>query len=178
MYHPCQVLSDLMTVIEFKKGYSGVKIAWVGDGNNVSHSWINAAAVLGLDLVLACPEGYFPNSKVLKKARARKNGSITLNSDPVAAVKGAEVIYTDVWASMGMEGESAARKHAFAAFQVNSALMKKAPKDAIVMHCLPAHRGEEISDEVLEGPSSVVWDQSENKMHMHKAILETLLSLS
>ena len=176
MYHPCQVLSDLMTIIEFKKGYAGVNIVWVGDGNNVSHSWINAAAVLDLDLVLACPEGYYPDERVLKKALALKTGRIRVTSDPVTAIKDADVIYTDVWASMGKESESASRKRAFAAFQVNSTLMKKAPKNAIVMHCLPAHRGEEISNSVLEGPSSVVWDQSENKMHMHKAVLKTLMS--
>jgi ornithine carbamoyltransferase len=126
--------------------------------------------------VLACPEGYYPNERVLKKALALKTGRIRLTSDPVKAIKDADVIYTDVWASMGKESESASRKRAFAAFQVNSTLMKKAPKDAIVMHCLPAHRGEEVSNSVLEGPLSVVWDQSENKMHMHKAILETLMS--
>jgi ornithine carbamoyltransferase len=175
MYHPCQVLSDLMTIIESKKGYADVNIVWIGDGNNVSHSWINAAAVLDLNLVLACPEGYSPDKTVLKKALALKTGRIRITPDPVAAVKDSDVIYTDVWASMGKESESASRKRAFAAFQVNSALLKKAPKDAIVMHCLPAHRGEEISNSVLEGPSSVVWGQSENKLHMHKAILETLI---
>lgn len=175
MYHPCQVLSDLMTVIEYKKSYAGVQIVWIGDGNNVSHSWINAAAVLDLNLVLACPQGYYPDETVLKKALSLKTGRIRVSSDPVEAVKDADVIYTDVWASMGKESESASRKRAFAGFQVNSALLKKAPDDAIVMHCLPAHRGEEISNSVLEGPSSVVWDQSENKMHMHKAILETLI---
>ena len=176
LYHPCQVLSDLMTVIEYKKGYQGIKIVWVGDGNNVSHSWINAAAVLGLNLVLACPEGYYPDESILNNALAKKKGSIEILSDPEAAVKDADVIYTDVWASMGKEGESGARKSAFAAYQVNSILMKKAPEDAIVMHCLPAHRNEEITDAVLEGPQSVVWDQSENKLHMHKAILEALMT--
>ena len=176
LYHPCQVLSDIMTVIEYKKGYQGIQIAWVGDGNNVSHSWINAAAVLGLNLVLACPRGYFPDERILEDALARKCGEITVATDPREAVKDADVIYTDVWASMGKEGESGARKQAFAAYQVNSALLKEAPKDAIVMHCLPAHRGEEISDEVLEGPQSVVWDQSENKLYLHKAVLEALMT--
>lgn len=175
LYHPCQVLSDILTVIEYKKDYLGIKIAWVGDGNNVSHSWINAAAVLGLNLVLACPEGYSPDPQILKSAQERTSGEIKVVSDPVKAVQEAEVIYTDVWASMGKEEESIARKSAFASFQVNAELMQKAPANAIVMHCLPAHRNEEISDEVLEGPQSVVWDQSENKMHMHKAILETLM---
>lgn len=176
MYHPCQVLSDLMTVIEYKKGYAGVTVVWIGDGNNVSHSWINAAAVLGLNLVLACPSAYLPDKKVLKKALAFKTGQIQLTHDPVEAVKEADVIYTDVWASMGKESESTFRKRAFTGFQVNSTLLKKAPKDAIVMHCLPAHRGEEISAAVLEGAQSVIWDQSENKLHMHKAILETLIA--
>jgi len=176
LYHPYQVLSDLMTIIEYKQGYAGINITWVGDGNNVSHSWINAAAVLGLNLELACPEGYSPDETILETALARKNGRIRVISDPIKAVKDADVIYTDVWASMGKEGESEARKRAFAAFQVNSTLLNKAPPNVIVMHCLPAHRGEEISDTVLEGPASVVWDQAENKLHMHKAVLEALIN--
>lgn len=175
LYHPCQVLSDLMTLIEVKGDYSGVRIAWVGDGNNVCHSWINAAAVLGLDLVLACPEGYGPNPLVLDNARKAGGAALTIASDPREAVRGAELIYTDVWASMGQESEARARRSAFERFQVNRELVKLARPEAIVMHCLPAHRDEEISDEVLEGPQSVVWDQAENKMHMTKAILEALL---
>ena len=175
LYHPCQVLSDLLTVIEYKRGYKGVHIVWVGDGNNVSHSWINAAAVLGLKLTLACPVGYEPDRLVMETALERKCGEIKVISDPIEAVRDADVIYTDVWASMGKEGESTARKRAFASFQVNRKLLAGAPKDVIVMHCLPAHRGEEITDAVLEGPHAVVWDQSENKLHMHKAILEVLL---
>lgn len=175
LYHPCQVLSDLMTVIEFKGGYQGIRIVWVGDGNNVSHSWINAAAVLGLDLVLACPSGYQPDRRVMETALSRNCGTLTVVTDPIEAVRRADVIYTDVWASMGKEGESAARKRAFASFQINRSLLDQAPADVIVMHCLPAHRGEEISDAVLEGPQAVVWEQSENKRHMHKAILEALL---
>ncbi len=175
LYHPCQILSDLMTVIEKKGGYAGLKYAWVGDGNNVAHSWINAAAVLGLDLVLACPEGYSPNQDILDTALALGNGNITVVDDPIKAVTNADVVYTDVWASMGQESERKVRKQVFTPYEVNAALMAKASKDAIVMHCLPAHRGEEISDEILEGPQSVVWDQAENKMHMHKAVLETLI---
>ncbi len=178
LYHPCQVLSDLMTVIEYKGGYEDLKIVWVGDGNNVSHSWINAAAVLGLNLVLACPEGFNPDPEIMQKALGRGNGKIVVTSDLFEAVKDADVIYTDVWASMGQEGEYNSRKIVFKPFQVNSGLVKQAPRDVIIMHCLPAHRGEEISEEVLEGPLSVVWDQSENKLHMHKAILETLISNS
>lgn len=174
MYHPIQVLSDLMTVIEFKKTYQGIKIVWVGDGNNVAHSWINAAAILKLDLHLACPEGYLPNEKILAEARNR-GAQVALTQDPAAAVDGADVIYTDVWASMGQENQAEERKSIFAPYQVNEALVAKAADDVIVMHCLPAHRNEEITDAVMEGPRSVVWDQSENKMHMHKAVLEALM---
>jgi len=176
LYHPTQVLSDIMTVIEYKGDYKGLKIAWVGDGNNVAHSWINAAAILGLNLTLACPPGYAPDPEILNRALSRETGNITLTSNPCEAVKNADVVYTDVWASMGRESEHAKRKRVFQPFEVNQALVDKASPDAIVMHCLPAHRGEEISEEVLEGKRSVVWDQSENKMHMNKAILEDFLS--
>jgi ornithine carbamoyltransferase len=175
LYHPCQVLSDLMTVIEHKGGYEGLKITWIGDGNNVSHSWINAAAILGLNLVLACPEGYYPDTGILERAREKGHEGIIVTSDPVEAAKDADVIYTDVWASMGQESEQSARKRVFEPFHVDKELLKNASKDVIIMHCLPVHRGEEISEEVLEGPNSVVWDQSENKLHMHKAILEVLI---
>ena len=173
--HPCQVLSDLMTVIEYKGGYENLKITWVGDGNNVSHSWINAAAVLGLNLVLACPEGYYPDTDILETAREKGHSNIIVTSDPVEAVKDADVIYTDVWASMGQESEHSTRKRVFESFQVDKRLLKNASKDVTIMHCLPVHRGEEMSEEVLDGPNSVVWDQSENKLHMHKAILEVLI---
>ena len=176
LYHPTQVLSDVMTVIECKGGYEGLRIVWVGDGNNVSHSWINAAAILGLNLVLACPEGYYPNAAIVKRAVDMGAGSIRVMSDPIAAVTDADVIYTDVWASMGQESEHIARKKVFKAYQVNRELVRYARTDAIVMHCLPAHRGEEISEELMDGPSPVIWDQSENKMHMNKAILEAFLS--
>lgn len=175
LYHPTQVLCDLLTIIEHKGGYQNLKITWVGDGNNVCHSWINAAAVLNLNIVVACPKGYLPDREILARALGRGSGKIELTSDPVAAVKNADVIYTDVWASMGQESEHGLRKQAFELFQVNKKLLKNASKDVMVMHCLPAHRGEEISEEILEGPNSVVWDQSENKLHMNKAILEMLL---
>lgn len=171
LYHPCQILSDLLTIIEQKGDYNGMKIVWVGDGNNVANSWINAASVLGLDLTLACPKGYEPH------AALPEGGNVVVTNNPMDAVKDADIIYTDVWASMGQEVEQKHRKKVFYPFQVNSSLVKEAKKDAIVMHCLPAHRGEEISDEVLEGPQSVVWDQAENKMHMHKAILEVLITI-
>jgi ornithine carbamoyltransferase len=175
LFHPCQVLSDIMTVIEIKGDYKDIRIAWVGDGNNVAHSWLNAAAVLDLNLVLACPDDYPPRKEVMEEALEKGVGKIGITSNPVEAVKNADVIYTDVWASMGQESEQGKRKHAFEAFQVNQALLNNAAKDVIVMHCLPAHRGEEISENVLEGPKSVVWDQAENKLHMHKAILDVLI---
>ncbi len=175
-YHPCQVLSDLLTVIEHKGSVENLKIAWVGDGNNMAQSWINAAGVLGFELHLACPEGYFPDAEILSKAAKKPNARITLNSDPIEAVKDADVVNTDVWASMGQEAEQEDRKKIFARFQVNDALLANAAKDVIVLHCLPAHREEEISEAVLEGPHSVVWDQSENKLHMHKAILDILIN--
>ncbi|UCE52122.1 MAG: ornithine carbamoyltransferase [Desulfobacterales bacterium] len=175
-YHPCQVLSDLLTILQFKKTYEKLKIAWVGDGNNMAHSWINAAAVLGLNLVLACPEEYFPNKIIVDEAIKKNPDKIKVTTDPVEAVREADVVNTDVWASMGQESEQDARRGVFEPFQVNSKLLAEAAKDAIVMHCLPAHRGEEITEDVLEGPNSVVWDQSENKLHMHKAIIEILLT--
>jgi len=175
LFHPCQVLSDIMTLIEIKGDYKDIRIAWVGDGNNVAHSWLNAAAVLDLNLVLACPDKYSPRRDVMEKALERGVGKITVTSNAVEAVKNADVIYTDVWASMGQESEHGKRKHVFEAFQVDQALLKNASQDVIVMHCLPAHRGEEISENVLEGPNSVVWDQAENKLHMHKAILDVLM---
>lgn len=173
-YHPCQVLSDLLTVVECKGGLEGLKVAWIGDGNNMAHSWINAAAALGFTLTLACPKGYYPDPEVLSKARAR-NSAISVTTDPMTAARDADVVNTDVWASMGQESEQAKRREAFQAYQVNALLMKVAAPDAIVMHCLPAHREEEITADVLEGPRSVVWDQAENKLHMHKAILDVLL---
>jgi len=175
LFHPCQVLSDIMTVIEIKGGYKDIRIAWVGDGNNVAHSWVNASAILDLDLVLACPDGYSPRKEVMEKALETGVGKIVVTSNPVEAVKHADVIYTDVWASMGQESEQGKRKQVFEPFQVNQTLLKHASEDVIVMHCLPAHRGEEISENVLEGPKSVVWDQAENKLHMHKAILDVLM---
>ncbi|MBI9074857.1 MAG: ornithine carbamoyltransferase [Desulfatibacillum sp.] len=177
IYHPCQILSDLLTVIEVKGGYEGVKVAWVGDGNNVAHSWINAASVLGFDLVLACPKEHQPLGWIVEKAQREVKGSIRVISDPKKAVEGADVIYTDVWASMGQESESRVRRTAFQGYTVDQTLVDLAAKDVMVMHCLPAHRGEEISEDVLEGPNSVVWDQAENKMHMHKAILDALIRL-
>ena len=174
LYHPCQVLSDLLTVLEYKGRFQGLKVAWIGDGNNMAHSWINAAAALGFELVLACPQNYMPDPAVIQGAGDKR--FIRVVHDPAEAASGADVINTDVWASMGQEDQAEARQAVFAPFQVNSGLMAGAKKDAIVMHCLPAHKNEEITEEVFEGPQSVVWDQAENKLHMHKAILETLIN--
>ncbi|MGD2098710.1 MAG: ornithine carbamoyltransferase [Desulfobacterales bacterium] len=175
-YHPCQVLSDLLTVMEHKGPVENLKIAWIGDGNNMAQSWINAAAILGFDLHLACPENFLPDKQIVAGAINKPAARITFGSDPVAAVKDADVVNTDVWASMGQEAEQEARKNIFAPFQVNAKLLENAAEDAIVLHCLPAHRDEEITEAVLEGPQSVVWEQSENKLHMHKAILDILIS--
>ena len=173
-YHPTQILADLMTVKELRGGFDGLRLAWVGDGNNMANSWLNAAAVLGLHLALACPEGYRPRADLLEKARAASDAKVTLTVDPKEAVAGADVVNTDVWASMGHEGQEARRAAAFAGFTVDSALMALAAPEAVVLHCLPAHRGEEITAEVLEGPRSAAWRQAENKMHMAAAILEWL----
>lgn len=174
-FHPCQILSDIMTVIEHKGGYENLRIAWVGDGNNVLNSWINASGSLGLDLVAACPEGYQPDPVIIENASQKGSLKFELTTNPREAVRGADVVYTDVWTSMGDEDEAAKRLAAFKGFEVNSELLKAAKDDVMVMHCLPAHRGEEISAEVLEAENSVLWDQAENKRHMHKAILERLI---
>ncbi len=171
LHHPCQILSDIMTVIEKKGAIENLHIAWIGDGNNMANSWIQAASRLGFQLTLACPEGYDPDSEILAAAQAEATKPITVLRDPVQAVAEADVINTDVWASMGQEEEQQAREKVFAPFQVNSALLAQAKSDTIVLHCLPAHRDEEISEAVLEGEQSVAFDQAENKLHIHKAIL-------
>jgi ornithine carbamoyltransferase len=175
LHHPCQVLSDVMTVIEKKGPIEALKIAWVGDGNNMANSWIQAACRLGFELTLACPQGYEPDAVILKEAQAQAVLPITLVREPKEAVASADVINVDVWASMGKEKEAEARLAAFSGYQVNDALLAQAPPDCIILHCLPAHRGEEITDEALESGQCVAFDQAENKMHMHKAILERLV---
>jgi len=172
LYHPCQILSDVMTVIEKKGMLDNLKVAWVGDGNNMANSWVQAAARLGFQLVLACPEGYDPQADLLREAQQESGARISVVRDPVEAVAGADVINTDVWASMGQEEEQQERLKIFQGFQVDEGLLRHAKSDCIVLHCLPAHRGEEISEDVLEGPQCVAFDQAENKMHIHKAILE------
>lgn len=172
LYHPCQILSDIMTVYEKKKDPENLKIVWLGDGNNMANSWIEAASILGFSLTLACPPGYGPDEKIFEQSQKRARKPIILIEDPVEAIDGADVVNVDVWASMGQEGEQEQRVRIFQPFQLNSSLLKHAKDDAVVLHCLPAHRGEEITDEVLEGDQCVAFDQAENKMHIHKAILE------
>ena len=175
LHHPCQVLTDVFTIIEKKGSYKGLKVAWIGDGNNMANSWIEAASRLGFDLVLACPDGYMPNNGVMERAKKEAASRIEIVKDPKDAAKDADVLNTDVWASMGQEGEAEKRKKAFKGYQINVEILKLAKKDAIVMHCLPAHRGEEITEEVMEGSHSVVFDQAENRLHVQKVILEMLL---
>jgi len=173
-HHPCQVLSDLQTVQERFGRVTDLKIAWIGDGNNMANSWITAALRLNFSLYLACPPGYDPDPALMEQAR-QLGRPIYLKDDPVWAVQDAQVINTDVWASMGQEEEARERQQAFLPYQVNDDLLRQADPQAIVLHCLPAHRGEEITGEVLEGPQAAVWDQAENRLHLQKALLEWLL---
>ena len=175
LLHPCQILGDLFTILEKKGAYEGLKIAYIGDGNNVANSWLNAAARIPIRLALACPEGYEPNAFIYERAAKAAKEGVFLHRDPADAVEQADVIYTDVWASMGQEAQKAKRAEVFKPYQVNRELVARAKKDAIVMHCLPAHRGEEITADVLDGPQSVVIDQAENRLHVQKAILEILM---
>jgi len=175
LLHPCQILSDLFTLIEKRGGYEGMKVAYIGDGNNIANSWINAAVRLPFYLSLACPEGYDPNQAILQRGMDEAAGRIAVHRDPFAAAKNADVIYTDVWTSMGQEEERDRRTKIFQAFQVNQRLIACARKEVIIMHCLPAHRGEEITAEVIDGNHSVIIDQAENRLHVQKAILEILL---
>jgi ornithine carbamoyltransferase len=178
-HHPCQVATDLYTVRQHFGRIDGLRYAWIGDGNNMAQSWIEAAGMFGLELALACPEGFAPDPLLVGAARASQaqlgRGSIVLTSDPRAAAVGAHVLSTDVWASMGQEGEASRRRMAFADFQVNAALIATADPSGIVLHCLPAHRGEEITGDVLDGPRSLAWKQAENRLHIAKAVLEHVL---
>jgi ornithine carbamoyltransferase len=171
--HPCQVLADLLTVRQQLGSIEDKRYAWIGDGNNMANSWINAAYVFGFDLTLACPEGYEPADHLL--ARALKKAKVRVVRDPLEAADGADVVNTDVWASMGQEEEQKERARAFASYTVDAKLMKRASKDAIFLHCLPAHRGEEVSTEVIEGAQSRVWDEAENRLHIQKAIMAVLM---
>jgi ornithine carbamoyltransferase len=173
-FHPCQLLADLMTVLEHRKaGFDGLRVAWIGDGNNMAHSWINASALLGFEIRLACPERYMPAADVVAAARAR-GANVVLTHDVAEAARGAHVVTTDVWASMGQEEEADARRSAFRDYCVTSQLMSLAAGDAIFLHCLPAHRGEEVTAEVIDGPASRVWDEAENRLHSQKALLELI----
>ena len=174
LQHPCQVLADLLTVREALGTWEGKVVAWIGDGNNMAHSWLDAAGVLGFEVRLACPKGYQPQADIVARNRARTKVLVT--EDPAEAVRGAHVVNTDVWASMGQEAEQAERARAFTGYIVDSALMRRADPGAIFLHCLPAHRGEEVADDVIEGPQSRVWDEAENRLHAQKALMAALMS--
>lgn len=178
LHHPCQILADLLTIQEKFGRCEGIKLAWVGDGNNVANSWLQGASKMGMHLSLACPKGYWPPAELIRKTQeeaAANGGSVELMEDPFQAVKGADVIYTDVWVSMGQEAERRWRLEVFQPYQVNQALLEAAIPTTLVMHCLPAHRGEEITAEVIDGPQSIVFDHAENRLHTQKAILHFLL---
>jgi ornithine carbamoyltransferase len=175
MHHPCQILADLLTISEKKGRIQGLKVAFIGDGNNVCHSLIEAASRMEFGLTVACPEGFEPDADILERARAAARSEIVVLSDPREAAGLADVVYTDVWVSMGQEGLSGEKKKKFSGYQINSRLLACSKKDVIVLHCLPAHRGEEIADEVMDGPHSVVFDQAENRLHAQKALLEFLM---
>ena len=179
LLHPCQAMADIFTALEHKGELKGRKLCYIGDGNNMVNSLLHICAKVGMDISVATPANYAPDATIVEQAAvdAKLSGSkITILDDPFAAAKDADVLYTDVWASMGKEGEQAIRKQAFAGFQINSALLQAAKKDTIVMHCLPAHRGEEITDDVIEGPNSVVFDEAENRLHVQKAIMALLMA--
>jgi ornithine carbamoyltransferase len=171
--HPCQVVADIFTIKEHLGTWEGKRVAWVGDGNNMANAWLEAAQVLGFELRLACPEGFEPNRA--KFEAAKKGGCVMVTEVPEEAVEGAHVVNTDVWASMGQEGEAEARRNAFKGYTVDADLMKHADPKAIFLHCLPAHRGEEVTAEVIDGPQSRVWDEAENRLHVQKALLATLM---
>lgn len=171
LYHPCQLLADVQTFVEHRGSISGKTVAWIGDGNNMCNSYINAARQFNFQLNIACPENYQPHAPTLEAAGNRAK----VTNDAIAAATDADLIVTDVWASMGKEEEQKAREQAFAHFQVDNNIMRAAKKDALFMHCLPAHRGEEVSAEVIDGPQSVVWDEAENRLHAQKALLEYLV---
>lgn len=173
--HPCQIIADLLTIKEKKKDFKGLKLAYVGDGNNVCNSLLLGAAIVGMNMSVGCPKGYEPNKKILEEAKKIAKSKIEIFENPFDAVKNADIIYTDVWVSMGDEKEKALREKTFLPYQVNKKLIRNAKNDCIVMHCLPAHRGKEITDEVVDGKNSVVFDQAENRLHTQKAIMVKLM---
>lgn len=174
MEHPCQILADFMTIMEHKNRFEGLKFAWIGDGNNVCNSALLGSAIMGMEFSIACPKGYEPKTEFLEQAKAL-GGKFTITDDPKTAAKDADIIYTDVWVSMGDEAEEEKRLRDFASFQVNAELLGDAKPDVIVMHCLPARRGFEITDEVMDGPNSVVYEEAENRLHAHKALILKLM---
>lgn len=173
--HPCQILGDMLTVLEHRGSFQGLKVAWIGDGNNVAHSWIHMAMRIPMELDLACTAGYEPDRTLVAEAQRLGTSRVRVVRNPLDAAADADVIYTDVWASMGQEKEAARRKKAFRGFRVDDRLVAMAKRNVLVMHCLPAHRGEEITESVLEGPRSIVFDEAENRLHVQKAILVTLM---
>ncbi len=178
LLHPCQVLSDLFTIQEKKRDLKGLKLTYIGDGNNMAHSLMFGAAKMGMNISICSPSGFEPDSEITRLARldASKTGAnIVIEDDPAQAAQAADIIYTDVWTSMGMEGEEEKRLESFSRYQVNNSLLEKANEDVLVMHCLPAHRGEEITDEVMDGPHSIVFDQAENRLHAQKAIMALIM---
>ncbi len=175
LLHPCQIMADAFTILEHRKTLDNLKVAFIGDGNNVANSWINFASRVPMKLALAVPEGYDPDPDILANARKAGISEVTIHRDPKEAVKDADVVYTDVWASMGQEAQAQQRKKVFQPYQVNEALMKHARPDTYFMHCLPAHRNEEVTDGVIESPNSIVFDEAENRMHVQKAIMVKLM---
>jgi ornithine carbamoyltransferase len=176
LHHPCQALADMMTILEKKGRLKGIRLVYIGDGNNVANSLIEAASLTGINLTIACPKGYEPAKDILEKVKNLPASEITLVNDPEDAISGADAVYTDVWVSMGQEKEAKTRRQKFKKYQINNKILSNAKKNAIVLHCMPAKRGEEITDEVIDGPQSVVFDQAENRLHTQKALLEFLLS--
>jgi len=174
--HPCQILADVMTYVEHRGSINGKTVAWIGDGNNMAHSWINGSVTFGYTLNIACPEGYAPDATLLANA-VNKGAIVNLCNTPQEAAQGADLITTDVWASMGQEEEQKIREAVFKDYQVDSTLIALANKDALFMHCLPAHRGEEVSADVIDGPQSVVFDEAENRLHAQKALMEFLMGI-
>ena len=179
MLHPCQALTDLFTIMEYKEVLKGRKLVYVGDGNNMAHSLMYACAKVGMNMVCACPQGYQPDPFIVKTAQedaVHTGCTIEVDDDLFRASKGADVLYTDVWASMGQESEQSIRQEALGEYQINKELLAVARSDAMILHCLPAHRGEEITEDVLEGPQSKIFDQAENRLHVQKAIMALLMS--
>ncbi len=176
LLHPCQILGDMMTILEYRKKFDDLIVTFIGDGNNVANSWVTMTMKIPFTFRIACPEGYEPDKKMVEQANKSNVGRVEILRDPAPAAKGAHVLYTDVWASMGQEAEAERRRQIFKGYVIDGALMKRAAPDAKFMHCLPAHRGEEVTDDVMESPQSIVFDQAENRLHMQKAIMVKLMS--